>query len=363
MTLPPLPAAAPPKQAGAVVVGGGVIGVACAYALAVHGADVALVEARRLAAGASGRNGGFVIGSARELDRLRAVLARERIDAGYAEPGHLALASSPAVLERFAAGSSSEILDRDACETLLGRRIGPGFCGGRLQRRAGIIDSGRFVRGLAAAAARRGATVVEDCAALEIDAADGAVRVRTRAGTIEAEHVVVAAGLATATLAGAVAGQLAPARGQMLATVPVPPAFRLGMAVDFGAAYWRQAAGGEIVLGGCRSADPEAEATARDAVNPRVQAALDAFLPGVFPGFAPVRVCRRWAGIMDCTRDGAPLLGRAAAGTNVWVAAGFGGHGIPPALDAGEAIARAIGGRAPAVLDRLGPARFQEVAA
>jgi gamma-glutamylputrescine oxidase len=363
MALPSSTAAAPPSQAGVVVVGGGVIGAACAYALAVHGIHVALVEASTLSAGASGRNGGFVIGSPRELDRLREVLVREEIDASYEEPGHLALASSPAVLERFA-GPAVEILDHDACETLLRRRIGPRFCGGRWQPRAGTIDSARLVRGLAAAAVRRGANVTEDCAARQLVAGEGAVRVHTTRGTVEAEHVVVAAGLASARLARAIAGHLAPARGQMLATERCAPAFAVGMAVDFGTVYWRQGADGTIVLGGCRDADPVGEATAVTAVSPRVQRALEAFLPAAFPGLAPLRVQRRWAGIMDCTRDGAPLLGRADADANVWVAAGFGGHGIPPALDAGEAIARAIGGRPPAVLDRLAPARFeQEVAA
>ena len=44
----------------AVVVGGGIIGAACAYELASAGASVTLLERDELAAGASGRNIGFV---------------------------------------------------------------------------------------------------------------------------------------------------------------------------------------------------------------------------------------------------------------------------------------------------------------
>src|SRR5919106_2820358 len=43
-----------------VVVGGGVIGTACAYALSSRGASVTLVERAELAAGASGRNHGLL---------------------------------------------------------------------------------------------------------------------------------------------------------------------------------------------------------------------------------------------------------------------------------------------------------------
>jgi glycine/D-amino acid oxidase-like deaminating enzyme len=131
------------------------------------------------------------------------------------------------------------------------------------------------------------------------------------------------------------------------------------MAVDYGAAYWRQASDGSVLLGGCRDADPRAERSAREAVNPRVQAALERLLPGLFPGLGPVAVARRWAGVMDATPDGRPLVGAWPGARGVWVAAGFGGHGLPPALGAGAALARAIvHGERPPELAPMDPARF-----
>jgi glycine/D-amino acid oxidase-like deaminating enzyme len=119
---------------------------------------------------------------------------------------------------------------------------------------------------------------------------------------------------------------------------------RIGMAVDFGTVYWRQQRDGTVIIGG------------------REQSTLPGFLAGALPGWPALDPRVRWAAAMDETPDGSPLLGRTAR-PNVWVAAGFGGHGIPPALSAGEAIARAVAdNRPPAVLDRLAPARFTEVA-
>jgi len=57
------------SAARAVVVGGGVIGVSCAYALAREGLDVVLLERDRIAAGASGGNAGTVSAGHPPLNR------------------------------------------------------------------------------------------------------------------------------------------------------------------------------------------------------------------------------------------------------------------------------------------------------
>jgi gamma-glutamylputrescine oxidase len=346
---PPALGSSLPGSSAAVVIGGGVIGVACAYALATRGLAVTLLEARAVAAGASGRNGGFVVASPRELERLRGVLAAERIECGYSEPGHLALASSEAILERFEeearAHGAVEVLDPAACEDLLGQRIAPRFRGGRWQPRAGLLDPVRLVAGLARAAVRRGAALVE-CAATGLAAGrDGTVEIETSRGSIACRHAIVACGASTGGLLPEAASLLRPVDGEMLAAQPGhEQRFTLGMAVDFGSVYWRQDGDGTVVIGG--------------------REALAEFLATAFPGWPVLRPRVRWTGVMDQTPDGRPLLGRVPGRTNVWVAAGFGGHGIPPALAAGEAIARAIADeRPPGVLDRLGPARLMEVAA
>ena len=92
-----------PEEAEVVVVGAGIIGVAVAYWLARLGVPALLLEASRPGWGASGRNAGLVLGGPPSLETMRAVLDEEGIDAAYEEPGHLALAASEGVLERFRA--------------------------------------------------------------------------------------------------------------------------------------------------------------------------------------------------------------------------------------------------------------------
>ena len=64
-----------------VVVGGGIIGTACAFELADRGASVTLLEKDELAAGASGRNLGYLDTS---KDPVLAPLARRSLER-YAE--------------------------------------------------------------------------------------------------------------------------------------------------------------------------------------------------------------------------------------------------------------------------------------
>jgi gamma-glutamylputrescine oxidase len=61
------------------IVGGGVTGCACALALAEAGRRVRVYEAREIAGGASGRNGGFALrGAAPAYDAARRDLGPER---------------------------------------------------------------------------------------------------------------------------------------------------------------------------------------------------------------------------------------------------------------------------------------------
>src|SRR5258708_28606905 len=91
-----------------------------------------------------------------------------------------------------------------------------------------------------------------------------------------------------------------------------------------------------------------------------MKAALDGFLAEAFPKFNRVRVSQRWAGIMDCTPDSRPIIGRDPYVPGCWVIAGFGGHGMPCGVGAGRSLAEAIvADSVPKVLDNYRPERFR----
>ncbi|GGQ49232.1 NAD(P)/FAD-dependent oxidoreductase [Couchioplanes azureus] len=363
----PAPDALPPG-ADVVVVGGGLMGVSAAYWIARRGGSVLLLEARRLAWGASGRNAGIHLAGLQAMEDdtvLRKVIAEEGFDPGYRRTGHLALAASPEVWEQFraevarrpATASPLHALDRAACAGLLRMPVAGHFAGGRWMPDGHVVQPARLVHGLAAAARRHGARIGTRTRVLRVVAGhDAALRVRTTRGTVRAAQVVYACHAEVARFCPTLAGFIRPVRGQVLATAPLPPLFAPGMAVDFGSVYWRQAPDGSIVIGGCRAASTSDDVDER--LDPPVQRALETFLPTAFPGFPRFEVRRRWAGVMDQTADGRPLIGAVPWAQRQWVIAGFGGHGLPPGIAAGAGLAEAMDtGRRSGPVPACDPAR------
>jgi gamma-glutamylputrescine oxidase len=364
-----------PSASDVVVVGGGVLGVAATYWLVRLGFGVVLLEAAQLGCGASGRNAGFMLCGSSALEDpafIRAVLDNESIDAEFLEPGHLALASSREIEERIveeiakrpSSAPSLQWLNHGQCEDLLGIRISDQFLGGRWFPSGRSIHPARFVYGLANAATRHGAVLAFNTPALSLvssGARSDSIQVITSRGRVNARHVVLACNVKTGDFLPELQHVLAPLRGQVVCTTKLHPIFRIGLAVDWGTLYWRQTGDGTIVLGGYHNLDPLAEATAREGLNPKIQSALLRFLPDAFPGFPEVTVQQRWSGIMDETADGKPIVGPWLDGRNIWVIAGCGGHGLPPALGLGKALAESIAqGQPSAVLSALDPARFKD---
>src|ERR687887_2598246 len=161
------------------VIGGGVTGCACALALAEGGLRVRLYDARSIAAGASGRNGGFALGGgamrydvARETfgrDAARAywLLAEQSLDrlellAGDAltRPGSLQLAADEEELEQLRLEHSALRDDGFAAEWRDEQALAPGlrraFLGGIFDPHDGSLQPARFVLDLAACAIEAG---------------------------------------------------------------------------------------------------------------------------------------------------------------------------------------------------------------
>jgi glycine/D-amino acid oxidase-like deaminating enzyme len=364
--LPRRPFAGRPEVA---VIGGGVTGCSCALTLAQRGVRVRLYEARRVAGGASGRNGGFALrGAAVPYDAARRQLGAERAQllmqltersldrmaelAGDAlrRVGSLRLAVDER--ERQALCSEHDALREDgfavewidALEPPLDRL----YRGAILHPRDAALQPARWVRRLAAQAVGAGADVREGEA--------------VRVDDVVADAVVVAGDGFTAALLPELTGLVRPTRGQVLSTEPLRERLydRPHYARD-GYDYWQQLPDGRLVLGGSRDAAFAAEETAAEATTGVIQQRLDALVERLV-GRRP-RVERRWAGIWGTTPDLLPLVGRVLGRDDVWVAGGYSGHGNVPGFACGDLVARAVLGEAPAELALFAPDRFASLSA
>jgi glycine/D-amino acid oxidase-like deaminating enzyme len=347
------------------VVGGGVTGISCALTLADAGRRVRLYEARTVASGASGRNGGFALrGAAMPYDRAKEQLGAEdaaalwrlteqtldRMEglAGDAlrRVGSLRLAADEqeraelqAEYEALRAGGfAAEWVDEPA-----GRLAGR-YRGALLHPRDGALQPARWIRRLGARAAEAGVEIREH------------ERV-TSLGELDAASVVVASDGYPSGLLGELDELVRPTRGQVVMTEPLGERlYERPHYARHGFDYWQQLPDGRLAIGGRRDVDLEGETTSEEATTPEVQAALEALI-GELVGRQPA-IRHRWSGIFGMSPDSLPLVGPVPGQDGIWVSRGYSGHGNVLGLACGDLVARAILGHREPELDLFDPVRF-----
>jgi glycine/D-amino acid oxidase-like deaminating enzyme len=365
-----------PTQVEVAVIGGGWLGCCTAYWLARRGVRVALLEKNLIAAGASGRNGGFITEGTAEsypnaIQRLghaaakavwqltienrklvRQVLAEEQIDGDYREIGNLSLALSEAEYAHMGTevhalqndGWKRELLDRRQVQELIATPLGLTICGGSFAPETALVHSARLINGMATAAQQHGTTICTHVQVEQLQTRSDLVSIQTNRGTLEAGQVVVAVNAWSDELVPALRGLIVPVRGQALAYAPTDSVFRCGMGTDVTPTgeYWQQTTSGAIVLGGCRAVAPDRDVHVRSNVPTNdVQQALEQVFPSLFPQLRQLYIQQRWAGLMAFTPDYLPIADRAPGIPHTWVVGGFCGHGMPFGMILGSLLAEA----------------------
>jgi glycine/D-amino acid oxidase-like deaminating enzyme len=354
-----------PGPVDVAVVGGGVTGCACALTVAEAGARVRLHEARAIASGASGRNGGFALrGGAMPYHAARDALGPERAAAlwrlteraldrmerlagdAFRRVGSLRLAADEQERDELREEHDALLADGFAVESVdeLPEPLTGRYLGAILHPTDGALFPARWVRRLAARAAAAGAELREQSRVTAFD-------------TLEAEHVVIASDGYPSGLVAELDAVVQPTRGQVVTTVPLPqllygrPHYARG-----GLDYWQQLPDGRLVVGGRRDVTLEAEFTAEEATTEPVQTALESLVRELV-GRMPA-ITHRWSGIFGTIPDRLPLVGAMPNRPGVWVARGYSGHGNVLGLAAGELVANAILGRREPELELFDPARL-----
>ena len=346
---PALPALRGGERADVCVIGLGGSGLACIRALLAAGRTVVGIDAASIAAGAAGRNGGFLLGGLALFHHdAVARVGRGAATAIYNETLiqiSRMCEETPAVVHRT--GSLRIAVDdaeRDDCalqiEAMRRDKLpaeaydGPEGAGLLFPSDA-AFDPARRCQQLAADARARGARLYERTPALSIEAG----RVTTPDGVVVADDVVVAIDGRIELVLPELARRARTARLQMLATAPVPnvrwprPVYE-----RWGLDYWQQRGDDRMVLGGCRDVGGNAEWTADATPTAVVQSALDRILRERLNVIAPVT--HRWAASVAYTQSGLPIIEQVRP--RVWAIGAYSGTGNVVGALCGRAAAELV---------------------
>ena len=361
-----------PKGSSAVVIGAGVTGLSAAWWLARDGHAVTVIDKGIVGWEASGRNGGGcshyqsslfaeeqrmwplmdeLLGYPTEYQRERIIIQRDpSLLDHYRAVGRMCTAMGYRVDDLDSAQAQEVVPLTD--ETCLG---------GIHLRFGGHANPQRTVQAYAWALQDLGGKIFQHCPALSIEVAGGkAVAVVTPRGKIECDALVVAAGPQTGILLEplGVTFPITSARAEMIVTEPAP-LMPIG-GVDGNGLYGRQTLRGNLAFGGgphewiaMEPAGPAARPASPLARN------LARRVAEMFPKAAHLNVIRSWAGVIENTPDGRPIIDRLADPSNVTAATMSGvGFGLSPA--SGRAIRDLVidGACSFAEISKLGLARF-----
>ncbi len=368
----PLPRLEGVNDCDVCVIGGGITGCSAALHLAERGYDVILLEAERIAWGASGRSGGQVIfGYACEIGRLRrlcgtadarrlwemsleavalvkARIARHAIDCHWRD-GQLHVAIKPrqrAELARYREdlgeryGYPLEFLEREA---LAAHIRSPRYLAGLYDRASGHLHPMRYTQGLAAAARTAGARLFEQSRAVSIERGPRPVVV-TAHGRVRARHVVLGANAYLRNLVPELAAKIMPVGTYIIASEPLGAA-RMADLLPSGAAvtdinfvldYFRPSADHRLLFGG--------RVSYTTLPPPNLARSMHARMARVFPDLAHARIDHAWGGFVDISMNRAPHFG--CLDDTIFFAHGFSGHGLALTGLAGQLIAEAVAGQA-----------------
>lgn len=375
-----------------VIVGGGVIGAACAHELADRGASVTLLERDHLAAHASGRNQGLWVLPEDDLNvpMARASLEVYRMIAPGA-PLDVRFDEEP-IGTVLAAMNAREVRDAEALierarrfgvtvDDISGpgdiRDVEPGLtrnvAGAWLVHDGHRLDPGALTVALALAAAERGAEIRHHVHARGLAMRDGIVRgVVSDDGVIEATTTIVAAGPWSSPLLeqAGVHLPIVGARGWLVRVAPREPHLLTHLVEAPGphaalrgssAAAWPSAAtviaegeprseigsllhphrdGRTIVIGSTRQIWLTPEPPDEQIVGRLLDAAIE-----LVPALADAEVRSSWWGLRPLSPDERPFVGAVKEGLHV--ATGHGSEGVILGAGTAQLVAAQIAGETP----------------
>ena len=338
------------RGAACIVVGGGVTGLSAAWWLAREGVDTLVIEAGPIGWAASGRNGGGCSHHHsplfREEQRLWPLMDELLGYPTEFQPNRIRIALSESQMTLFRRafdnaahqGFRTDILDPKQVRELV-PLAGENVHGGYFHHFGGHANPHRTVQAYAWALQDQGGRIMQHTCVEGFDRRGSRIAgVVTNRGAFSCDHVVIAAGPATSTLAAqlGITVPLMTARAEMIVTEPLP-LMPVG-GVDGNGLYGRQTLRGNLAYGG----GPHEWVLMADTppVRPHstiLQGSIARRLSELLPKAGHARVIRSWGGFIENTPDGRPVIDRPPELENLTIATlSSVGFGLSPA--AGRAI-------------------------
>jgi glycine/D-amino acid oxidase-like deaminating enzyme len=363
-----LQADALPAKADVAIIGAGYTGLNAAITFADRGIDTVLLEKEVVGYGGSSRNGGmFAPGISAGIPKLekrhgieiaermwrwtvqatqyvKDIIQSEAIDCDLVFNGGIHLAWRPAHLdedrdyasyleERFGYSEMS-IVERGDLHTKIGS---PAYSGGMANNFGGGVNPAAYTYGLAQAALRRGALLVEGAEVLALRRRDGHFELATPKGKLSAERVLMATNGYTPNLVPRIRSGVLPVGSAIITTQPLSedlqqelsPEGRMFYDSKNFLNYFRLTPDGRLLFGGRRklAADLDPTRSARELKQRLIQ---------VFPQLNDTPITHSWTGRVAFTFDRTPHIGREGG---IYYAYGYNGHGLAASSYMGREVA------------------------
>jgi glycine/D-amino acid oxidase-like deaminating enzyme len=348
------------------VVGAGFAGLTAAREIAQRGWSVAVLEGGHVGWAASGRNTGFVLpgfgagiddivervgldhakqlwaASEQGVDYVRRTIADNELPGVDPTPGWLHVSKTDneeelaAYVERLRwIGSDVELWPAARVREALPNRR---YFSAVHYRNAFHIHPLNYALGLAALAEKAGARIFEGTPATTLDQAGVRKRITTPNGKVRAGHVVLAGNVHLGTLMPRLAATLLPVTTFVMVTEPIA---NLADVVRYRGAVsdTNRADNHYRIIGGNRL-QWSGRMRAWDASPRWIGRSLAADIRRNFPALGKIEIAHLWRGTLGRTIHRMPQVGEIERG--VWVASGFGGHGLNTSAMGGELVARGL---------------------
>lgn len=358
-------------EADVAIVGGGFTGVASALSLAERGFKVVLLEANRIGWGASGRNGGQVLGGwsgegelvkqlgprAEEFlwktrylgnDIVESRIQKYDIKCDYTH-GAATVAMNARQMHALEAEFAESV--EHGLGDVLALVDGPGlrkhaatdaYIGGLIDNRGAHCHPLNLCIGEAAAAERAGVKIFEGTVVEEIEHGPAPV-IKTANGRVRAKHAILAGNAYHTLEKKKLGGYMLPAKTYVIATEPLDSALALelmptNLAIcdsNWVLDYFRLTGDNRLLFGGrCTYSNREID---------NIEGSLAPRMRRIFPQLEKAKVEFAWGGVIGIPLNRVPLIGKVSE--HVYYAQGYAGHGVNCGHIVGEMFAEAIKGK------------------